>query len=257
MIIDTHMHLGSQGLFDLPYSVLLRQMDAHGIAKGLVSSVECSEFQPYTAKPFPNPSTQLETNRQLLEKVQRSNGRLYLTFWCKCATECADGVYDFVRSNAPWVRGLKFHPFYSRLALDDPRYIPYLEIAQQLDLPVCVHTDPNHLSTPEQLLTLAKRFPQVRFVMVHMNLGTDHEDAIRCLTKADNLYGDTTWVSEEAVIRAMRICGSTKILFGSDAPIDGDESYRSYAPLLRLYRENPNGAWADVMYKNAQSLFGI
>lgn len=257
MVIDTHMHQGSQGIFDLPYSDLLRQMDRHGITKGLVSSVECSEFHHDTAKPFPNPSTQLEINRKLLEKVQKSSGRLYLSFWCKCATERADGVYDFARRNAPWVRGLKFHPFYSRLALGDPRYVPYLELAQQLDLPVSVHTDPMGLSTPEQLLALARRFPQVRFIMVHMNLGTDHTDAIRCLTKADNLYGDTTWVSEEAVTRAIRICGSKKILFGSDAPIDGDESYLHYAPLLKRYRENPDGVWADVMYKNAQKLFGI
>ncbi len=257
MIIDTHMHLGSQGIFDLSYSVLLRQMDTHGIDKGLISSVECSEFHPYTGQPFPNPSTQLETNRRLLETVQKSNGRLYLSFWCKCATERAEGVYDFVKSNAPWVRGLKFHPFYSRLPLEDPRYVPYLEIARQLDLPVSVHTDPTGRSTPEQLLALAKRFPSVRFLMVHMELGTDHEDAIRSLTKADNLYGDTTWVDEGSVLRAMEICGSTKLLFGSDAPIDGEESYRFYAPLLGRYRKAPDGVWADVLYKNAQRLFGI
>lgn len=257
MIIDSHLHQGTRGIFDLPCELVLEQMDRYGIDRGIVSSVECAEYQPDRDEVFPEPDTQLQTNHRLLELVKSSGGRLVQSFWCKPATESAQGVLEFCRENREYVRGLKFHPFYSRLPLEDTRYRPYLEIARILSLPVSVHTAPDNRSTPRQLLRLAREYPQVQFIMVHMELGTDHEDAINCVSRADNLYGDTTWVTADKVNRAMQICGSEKILFGSDAPIDADHNYPFYSQLLSSYRREPDGSWADVMYRNAQRLFGL
>lgn len=257
MIIDTHLHEGRQGFFSLSYDTLLEQMDRSGIDKGLVSTVACCEYQADADELLPEQAPQLEANQALLDKIEASGGRLYLSFWCKPATEKADGVYGFIRRNRRLVKGLKFHPFYSRLPLEDSRYAPYLEIAGELGLPVSVHTAADRLSSPGQLLRLARRYPAVPFIMVHMGLCSDNEEAIRCVAQADNLYGDTTWVPLDKVRKAMKVCGSGKLLFGSDAPIDGDKSYAFYEELLRLYRETPDRDWDNVFYRNAQSLFDL
>jgi predicted TIM-barrel fold metal-dependent hydrolase len=257
MIIDTHLHLGKQGPFRLEYDQLLRQMNKNGIRKGIVSTVACAEYRPDVNQLLPEQYDQLEANRELLEQCRGSNGRLYLSFWCKPATAPADGIYDFVRENRELVKGLKFHPFYSRMPLEDPRYEPYLDIARELKLPVSVHTAADDLSSPEQLLAMAKRHREVDFIMVHLGLCSDNEVAITCLAQADNLYGDTTWVPIEKVRKAMKLCGSEKLLFGSDAPIDAEKSYDFYRPMLRSYRLCPWGAWADVMHRNARRLFDL
>ena len=93
--------------------------------------------------------------------------------------------------------------------------------------------------------------------MVHMGLCSDNEEAIRCVAQADNLYGDTTWVPLDKVRKAIRVCGSEKILFGSDAPIDGAKSYAFYQDMLRIYQQTPDRDWENVFYRNAQALFGL
>lgn len=257
MIIDTHLHQGRQGIFNLDWDKLLEQMDLNRIDKGLVSTVACCEYRADAEELFPDQVPQLEANQALLEKAAASGGRLYLSFWCKPATEKADGLYDFIRRNRQVVRGLKLHPFYSRLPLEDGRYGPYLDIARELGLPVSVHTAADRLSSPEQLLRLARQYPAVPFVMVHMGLCSDNEEAIRCVAQADNLYGDTTWVPLDKVRKALRVCGSGKMLFGSDAPIDGDKSYVFYREMLALYRRAPDRDWENLFHKNAESLFGL
>lgn len=254
MVIDTHLHAGRQGIFSLSFGQLVEQMDRNGIGKGLVSTVECCEYCADSNNLLPCQVLQLAANQKLLDKAAGSGGRLYLSFWCKPATETADAaVYDFIRRNRALVRGLKFHPFYSRLPLEDKRYIPFIEMAEQLTLPVSVHTAADRLSSPEQLLALARRYPAVPFIMVHMGLGSDNESAIRCLPQADNLFGDTTWVPLDKVQKTMELCGSGKMLFGSDAPIDGDKSYVFYEEMLRM-RGND---WENVLHRNAERLFGI
>ncbi|HPT79311.1 MAG TPA: TatD family hydrolase [Candidatus Atribacteria bacterium] len=257
MIIDTHLHYGKKVMFDLDFSLLISLMEAHGIDKGLISSIECCEYRPDADELLEDQKPQIEANKELLEKIKGCGKDLYISFWCKPATEGnIDEVYSFIRENRHYVRGLKLHPFYSRLPLEDARYDPYIDIAEALDLPVSVHTANDSLSGPGQLLAMAKRFPRVNFIMVHMGLCSDNEEAIECLGQADNLIGDTTWVHFDKVLKAVEICGPEKMIFGTDAPIDGARSYAFYEQLLRAYQDDP-AKWEHVMYKNAARLFGI
>ena len=72
---------------------------------------------------------------------------------------------------------------------------------------------------------MAKRHPKVSFVMVHMGLGTDNTEAIALVSKLPNLYGDTTWVSLQSTFNLIHAAGIGKVLFGSDNPIDGKDTY--------------------------------
>jgi uncharacterized protein len=258
MIIDTHLHYGTFGNFSLKLQELLHQMDLHGIEKGIVSTIECCEYQAEKEELMPEQIPQLKANETLLEAIRPYRERLSASFWCKPASQQnTEEVYDFIKKHREVILGLKLHPFYSRLALEDPRYDSYLEVARQLKLPVSVHTANDMLSNPYQLLAMAKRHPDVSFIMVHMGLNTDHELAIECLTQADNLFGDTTWVPMDKVLKAIAVCGSEKMLFGSDAPIDGNRSYVFYEAFLSHYKENPNKEWDNLMYRNAKRIFGI
>ncbi len=73
------------------------------------------------------------------------------------------------------------------------------------------------------LFNAAKANPDINFVAVHMDLDSDSKEAIDCISRLPNLYGDTTWVSVKTTLRAIEKCGSEKILFGTDNPIDGKD----------------------------------
>lgn len=258
MIIDTHVHAGEMGPFSMPIRLLKEQMDQNKISTGIISSIESCEYQQEIDELFPMQKPQIEANIDLLKHVKDSKGRLYLAFWCKLVVEKNyEEVYEFIKDNNRWVKAMKFHPYYSRLALEDKRYHNYIDIARQLNIPVCVHTANDNLSNPAQLLKLAKEYQTVDFVMVHMGLATDNELAIDCLSKADNLYGDTTWVAFDKVKKAMDQCGDDKMMFGSDAPIDGKKSYAFYEDMINSYLEGPTERMDKLMYKNAKALFKL
>ncbi len=257
-IIDTHVHYGEIGPFSMKLDQLMQMMDENKINIGIISTIECSEYYQDKDELLPVQIPQLKANQKLLNHVKNSKGHLYQAFWCKPTLEQNyKQVYTFISKNRKWIKGMKFHPYYSRLALEDKGYHVYIDIARQLDLPISVHTANDDLSNPNQLLTLARKYPTVDFIMVHMGLGTDNELATKCLSKADNLYGDTTWVPFDKVIKATKICGSEKMMFGSDASIDGDKSYEFYKDIFEYYRAYPTPCMDNIMYKNAQRIFKL
>ena len=95
---------------------------------------------------------------------------------------------------------------------------------------------------------------------------TVQNEAIDLISKLPNLYGDTTWVSIESTLRFLEVCGDDKIVFGSDAPIDGKDTYldngkgdRSlYQAYFNEFKDMVSAETYDkIMYKNAQKLFNI
>ena len=102
--------------------------------------------------------------------------------------------------------------------------------------------------------------------MVHMGLGTDNSEAIELIQKLPNLYGDTTWVPVSSTLRLIEKAGIEKIMFGSDNPIDGPDTYLCNRTGDRsLYQQYFNELkeilspddYDRLMYKNASELFGI
>ena len=99
-----------------------------------------------------------------------------------------------------------------------------------------------------------------------MDLDSDGKEAIELISQLPNLYGDTTWVSVKTTLNAIEKCGSEKILFGTDNPIDGkDHMLYNRAGQRSLCQEYFNEFrdmvsaedYDNIMYKNAVKLFGI
>lgn len=258
MMIDTHIHYGKFGIFSLDENKLIEQMDKYKIDIGIISTIECCEFRSSDKALEEFQHKQLDANERLLDFITRHSGRFYASFWCKPYTENNyQEVFDFLKKHRDTFVGLKLHPFYSQLALEDKRYLPYIEIAKSLKLPVSIHSAADELSNPVQVLNMAKAHTEVEFIMVHMGLCSDNELAIECVASADNLYGDTTWVPYPKVMKAMEKCGSGKIVYGSDAPVDADKTYEYYEPMFADYASCTSDDLENVMYKNAKRLFRL
>lgn len=171
-----------------------------------------------------------------------------------------------IADNRDIIYGLKLHPFHSRTAPDDETLESVYEIAAEYNLPVVSHTGGCAEADSLRLYNAAKKHPEINFVMVHMDLGTDNSQAIELLGKLPNLYGDTTWVPVESTLKAINKWGSEKILFGSDNPIDGKDTYLNDKFGNRsLYQQYFNEFKAmvskedydNIMYRNAKKLFRI
>ena len=87
---------------------------------------------------------------------------------------------------------------------------------------------------------------------------TESAELIERMKETPNLYGDTTWVPLDNVLRAVEAVGSERILFGTDNPMDGKETLRySKKYFVDLKDEVSEEDYENIMHKNAERLFGI
>ena len=268
MIIDTHVHIGKMLGFDMKPSEVIYSMDRYGIDFSLVSDIRASEYD-HLGRKIP----------KLLQKSQKKNFKDTLAFakeypdkigavpWLKIGGELPDDEFKTIlRDNIEYVYAFKFHPFHSRTAPDDTKLEPIYRLAAEYGLPIVSHTGGCEEARSYHLYKAAEKHPELSFVMVHMDLGTDNSEALELLGKLPNLYGDTTWVPVSTTLKALERYGSEKVLFGSDSPIDGKDTYlQNRAGDRSLYQQYFNefrdmvspSDYENIMYKNAVRIFNI
>ena len=266
MIIDTHVHIAITPVFYMPQEMVLESMDKYKIDYSLVSNGEAEEFDgDLNLIPKERQKDQVTLLKNTLEFARKNADRIGVLVWVKPYGEVVtEELVNLISENTDIILGLKVHPFCSKTAMDDPKMEPYIELARKFHFPIVVHTGGCEEAEPIHVWNVAKKYPDVNFVMVHMGLGSDNQEAIRLLATLPNLYGDTTWVPLESTIQAVKEVGSHKILFGSDNPIDGvDTYYRDPHGNSSLYQsyfhelENRIGteAYEDIMFRNALKMF--
>lgn len=268
MIIDTHAHIGRMINFNMSEKDLLYSIEKYNIDFTLISNIECAEFD-HKGRIVPKllQKSQNKVLDKTLEVVKRNPDKLGALIWLKIASELPDEyMINTIKENREFIYGFKLHPFHSRTAPDDKKLEPVYKLAEQFKLPVVSHTGGCEEARSIHLYNAAKAHPEIDYVMVHMDLGTDNREALDLLGKLPNLYGDTTWVPVKTTVEAVKRCGSEKMLFGSDNTIDGKDTFLHNRTGDRsLYQEYFNelksmitpSQYDDLMYKNAQRVFNI
>ncbi len=268
MIIDSHVHIGKSLNFNMRKKDVLYAMDKYGIDYSIVSDIRAAEFD-HQLRPIPKfiQKPQLECIKASVDFAKEYPDKIGAAIWLKPFNESADeSLYNYIESNREFIKALKFHPFHSNLPFDCKKMEQFMELANFFELPVVTHTGGCDAASCLRVYIMAKRHPEINFVMVHMGLGTDNNEAIYLIGKLPNLYGDTTWVPMESTLRFIKKNGADKLIFGSDSPIDGKDTYAKnrygqtsmYQPYFNEL-ENIIGSedYEKIMYKNAQRLFKL
>jgi uncharacterized protein len=267
MIIDSHTHVGNipfevgkNRVKNLPPQDLIISLQKYKIDFAIVSGLEGSEFdadQKLVSKELQiSQKTGLE---RLIDFVNANKSKVRGLFWVKPYNEIlTDEIKKIVLDNRNLICGLKVHPTLSNMKFTERKFYPYLEMAVELGLPVQVHTENDGRSDVKYVGKMAAIFPELNFIMVHMGMNSDNSEAISLIKNFSNIYGDTCVVKHENVIKAIRECGSDKILFGSDSIVNGIDTYERYIPLIKLIRENFSENDADkVLGLNSMTIFNL
>lgn len=268
-IIDTHIHIGGEAVgFNMSEAMVEQMMDKYNISYGIISNCDCVEFD-HNVRPIP---MKLQVNQmnglsRTINFARKNPNRYGVAPFIKPYTEgLTQDFRKYIIKNKDIIKAIKLHAFHSNSKPTDKTVIPYIELAEQLNIPVVSHTGSSDSDSPIHMYEAARMFPNVSFVMVHMGLGTDNTLALDLLEKADNLYGDTTWVPISTTIEAIKRYGNDKIMFGSDAPIDGVDTYKFNGkgePSLyqQYFNDLPDiigdKAYEALMHGNAERIFGI
>jgi predicted TIM-barrel fold metal-dependent hydrolase len=144
-----------------------------------------------------------------------------------------------------------------------------MEIAAQMGCPVACHSAPGD-ADPDHIRRLAERFPTVPVILYHTYLGPTEgrRRATQHVREQDNLYLETSWCGWREALRLVEETNADRVLFGSDASVDGPHHYCRHPPnvegqetynegLVPLVRELGPERARKVLGENARRLFGI
>ena len=106
------------------------------------------------------------------------------------------------------LRGIKIHPDFQKLAIDDERGIETYKAIARRDLPVLFHMgdDRYDFSSPERLTNLLRRVPELRAVAAHFGVLYDTSSTLGMIDR-------------ELVLRFIDKIGPDRLIFGTDFPM--------------------------------------
>lgn len=267
MIIDTHVHIGTGLGFVMTEEDVLYSIDKYGIDHAIVSNAEAaSHGHQRELLPESEQKSQIECLQRAIRFARENMGRISIQHWVKPCEEITGELKNLIENNLDIIKGIKFHPYHAGCAFTSPQCRKYIYLAAEYNLPVISHTGTEYDDNPMRLFEMAKLYPKTNFVMVHLGLGSDNKEAIELCSRRENLYGDTTWVSTKSALEFINKCGDDRLMFGSDSPIDGKDTYLNNGKGDRsLYQEYwgefktqvIKETYEKIMYKNAARLFDI
>ena len=262
MIIDSHVHIGVFGRYDMKPAYVIDSMERYGIDYSLLSPITGVEFgQEHMPLPDDWPYDQISANEEAIDFARENDGKIGILPWCRPNAEgFNDAFVAMIDKGGKYIKGLKFHPYHSMLPTNSPQNEPYFAFAAERGLPVLVHSSGDEYSEPRFVYEAAKAHPDITFIMAHVGLLTDNNEAIELIGSLPNLYGDTAWVKPESGLKLMKKYGAHKLLFGTDNPIDGPDTYAH--PFYKVYfgefREwvSPDD-YELLMHGNAERIFDL
>ena len=268
-MIDSHVHIGGDAAgFEMNEELVLKSMEKYHMDISIVSNGDSVEYaDEFTKVPAEMQIKQEDTLARVITFCRKNPRKIYGAFWCKPNHEViTEELEKMIADNRDVVVALKVHPTLSNLSFSDEKMDPYMELARKYKWPVMVHTADDVVANPMRVYEMACRYPDITFIMAHMGLGTDNKLAVDLMEKASNLYADTTWVPVETTLEVIRRYGSERVMFGSDNPIDGLDTYycnpkgepNMYGQYLGSLKEMISKEdYENLMEKTARRVFGI
>ncbi len=208
---------------------LLRKMKEAGIERSVILPVATKPSQVKTIN-----RTAAEVNRQYKE-----NG---LISFAGMHPDYEDWEEEMHRIKENGIAGIKIHPVYQGVDIDDTRFIRILKCAKELDLIVVTHAGKDiglpgieHCS-PAMCRNALDQTGPFKFVLAHMG-GWKNWDEVPHYFKGTGVYVDTSFsadhferaddywseedsrmLSAEGYMKIIREIGAEHVLFGTDSP---------------------------------------
>ncbi len=191
----------------------------------------------------------------------------------------ADYAAELERLSRSGVKGIKLHPVYQGVPVDDERYIKILRKAGELGLIVLLHSGydigypGNEYALPARMCRALAKAGDVRVVLAHMGGWRSWREAEEVFSRG-NVYIDTAFslgefeplddgyyssreecmmLGRDEFVRMVQSFGADRVLFGTDSP------WASQAETLREIDSLPLSETdkAKIFYENAAQLLNL
>ncbi|WP_199487538.1 amidohydrolase family protein [Actinomadura spongiicola] len=227
---------------------LLSTLDGCGIDRAVVCAGGTIDLERLSRQLVEGGHVETDAgNDAVLETCAGTDGRLVPFFFANPYRPPAD-----YRERAAEFRGLEVSPAVHGVALTDPRVDALVGVAAEVGHPVYTVCLARPGAGVADLVVLARRFPDVGFVLGHSGVGNIDLHALTLIRDEPNILLETsggyTCVAEAALSRL----GADRVLFGSEYPLQHPAVELAKFRVLDL----PPERWRRVAWDNAHRLLG-
>jgi uncharacterized protein len=202
VILDGHVTIGDSRDASLSAERLLATMDELGIERALVAPAE--RFVPLDNR---------EGNELTTAAAAASGGRL-LAYAVASPWLGLRAVEELRRAAAAGAVALKLDPALQGFDLLDGQVDPLVGFAEECGWPVYIRTGTPPHALPLQVAWLARRFPELAFVLGKSGATDFSHDGPATLATAPNVYADSAHVEWPTA----HPDAATRTIFTTDAP---------------------------------------
>ena len=171
-------------------------------------------------------------------------------------------VEELQRIKDAGLPGVKLHPDFQGVFIDDPKMVAVMRAAADMGLLITIHAGMDvsfpelHRSTPKRLASVLPQLKGAKIICAHSGGYRYNDDVLELLVGHDEIYIDTSYsigqpqMDTQKLIRIYKEIDPTHILFGTDSPWEDQGESINKVMSLPIDDELKE----KIMYKNAEAL---
>lgn len=262
MIIDFHTHIFPDEIAPKSIPALEKasgiRAATDGTLTGLLQSMEQTGVDISVIMPVVTKPSQFDRINAFAAKVNETYAGRLISFG-GIHPDCEDYKEKLNTIKALGLPGIKLHPDYQGVMIDDVRYMNIIEYASELGLIILTHAgidiglpQPVHCP-PEKMRKVLDKIKPRKMVLAHCGGWKQWEEVYDCLAGED-VYLDTAftfdYIKPEMFLKLLSGHDKKKILFATDSP--WGHAAREIQALRELKLES--GVLDDILANNAKRL---
>lgn len=265
MVIDFHTHI-------FPDKIAARSIEhlenasgitaaTNGTLAGLLDSMEKNKVDLSVILPVVTKPSQFESvNRFAAEVNEKYKGKLISFGGIHPDSVDYKSELDCIKKLG--LPGIKLHPDYQGVMIDDSRYMKIIEYADSLDLIIMVHAgvdiglpDPVHCP-PDKARKVIDSIKPDKLILAHLGGWKQWEEVYELLAGKD-VYLDTSftfdYIEQDMFLKILKKHGHEKVLFATDSP------WSDAAKAVESVRNMPleQKVIEDILSGNAKKILNI
>ncbi len=282
MIIDMHTHIFPEKIAADVVEKLSRvsrtKNFSDGTLNGLKKSMDAAQINYSVILPVATTAKQVEKiNSSAAALNEKHFGEGIISFGC-IHPEFTNYREELRRVKNYGLKGIKIHPVYQDINLDDVKFLRIIDCAAENDLIVVTHAGldigfPGIVRcSPQMAKKVIDTVGEFKFVLAHMGGWKNWREVLEILG-GEKIFLDTSFSTGKIIPRAdfhwqeedlellnaaqfmkfVKIFGSERILFGTDSPWTSARSSIEFIKDLPLAEGDKN----KILGLNAKKLLGI
>lgn len=248
MIIDFHTHIFPDNIAEktiMKLSSLIHEKPyTNGTLQELKTSMKKAGVDYSVVLPVVTRPEQFRTVNQFAADITGKDGILSFGGLHPKSERIKEELDDIAGLG---LKGIKLHPDFQGMFIDDKRYIELITYALQKGLMVVIHAgvdeglpDPVHCPPDKAAYMIEQvgRYVSTEKIVLAHTGGLHMYNEVEKFLVGKDVYFDISFsridISKEQITRIIQNHGADKILFGSDSPWDGQKECVEYVNTLSI-----------------------